>query len=278
MTQQVPHEFQPLTKVHYPPYNMVFFEEFFMHYFKENQKETSWVYLPVMWTSFYIKRKYGTAPMQDLQNWLNSLDRDKKYFTVLQYDDGILQNIEGLDILIFGAGGGGKGTISENNLGTPIPLICQPGPRIYKERNTFCSFVGTTKNHSIRKQIANLFSKEFVIHDNIGYDMFVRTMERSVFSLCPRGYGATSFRICESLQHGSIPVYVYDKSWLPFADEFNFDDIGIRIHQTKIPQIYDILRSKTGEEIEQYLINGARIYKEYFTFEGCANTIIKKVC
>ncbi|KAJ1465033.1 hypothetical protein T484DRAFT_1866809, partial [Baffinella frigidus] len=32
----------------------------------------------------------------------------------------------------------------------------------------------------------------------------------SVFSLAPRGNGASSFRIFEALEHGSVPVYIYD--------------------------------------------------------------------
>ena len=33
-------------------------------------------------------------------------------------------------------------------------------------------------------------------------------MRDSLFSLCPRGYGPTSFRLYESIQLGSIPVYI----------------------------------------------------------------------
>ena len=280
MIETVPHIFQTPTKVQYPPHNKMIFEEYFKNYFTEKNIQTDYTYLPIMWTNFYIERKYGTVVMDDLQKYLNGLDRNKKYFTVIQYDDGILQNIDDLNIFIFGAGGGGKKTISVKNLGYSIPLICLPTPEIKKnrERNMLCSFVGTIKNHLIRRKIKTLFDMDFLVMEHTGYKTFVDVMERSVFSLCPRGYGATSFRICEALQHGSIPVYVYDSPWIPWKDEFNFKDIGILISEREIPNILNIIRSKTKDDIRRYVENGEKIYKEYFTFSGCSQKIIDLIC
>jgi len=102
-------------------------------------------------------------------------------------------------------------------------------------------------------------------------------MEKSIFSLCPRGYGSTSFRICESLQHGSIPIYVYDKSWIPWQDKFDFNDIGILIYEDNIKDIKNIIENKTEQEINNYKINGQKIYDDYFSFKGCTKNIIKKI-
>jgi hypothetical protein len=279
MIQEVPKIFQPVVRTEYPPQNKIPFEEYFMGYFNKWSIGIARTYLPVMWTTFYISRKYGTANMMDLQKFLDRLDRNKKYFTVIQYDDGILQDLKDLDILIFGAGGGGKKTLSERNLGIPIPLLCQPSLFIDKSKNRdlLCSFAGTIKNHPIRQQIKNLYFNKFLVLDSVGYDQYISIMERSIFSLCPRGYGATSFRICESLQHGSIPVYVYDKPWIPFQDKFDFNEIGILVSEKQIPDILNIIKSKTKEDIEKYIDNGKRIYEEFFTFEGCAKTIISKL-
>ena len=51
---------------------------------------------------------------------------------------------------------------------------------------------------------------------------FVELMSRSVFALCPRGYGRTSYRMYEALQLGCIPVYIHDEPWLPYADELDW--------------------------------------------------------
>lgn len=278
--EKVPNMFQVHTNHEYPLYNIMIFEEYFFNYFTKNNIDVERTYLPILWTNFYIGRDYGNSDMSDLQEYLNDLDRKKKYFTIIQYDDGILQNIDDLDLFIFGSGGGGRKIVPDKNLGYPIPLICMPDPNIRKGRykDILCSFVGTIENYDIRRKIKSLYSDDFFIQDKIGYHLFSDIMERSIFSLCPRGYGATSFRICESLQHGSIPVYVYDKPWIPWIDEFDFSEIGVLIHKDSIENIKNIISDKTEDEILQYRINGQRIYKEYFSFEGCAKQIIKKLC
>ena len=266
----------------YPPFNDIIFEEFFYNYFNNNNISTKRIYLPVLWTNFYLSRGNGDGDMSDLQIFLDSLDKTKKYFTIIQYDDGILQNIDNLDILVFGSGGGGMKNVPEKNLGMAIPLICKPNPNISrnKQRSILAGFVGALNGrHVVRDKMFNeLNNKEgVVIRSQYGYPMFSEIMEMSIFSLCPRGYGATSFRICESLQYGSIPVYIYDKPWIPWKDEFNFEDIGILCHIDNIGELYDTLKQKTENEIKKYLNQGYRIYKEYFDYEGCAKKIIEKI-
>ena len=276
---EVPQIFQGKTNKEYPPYNKMVFEEYFMNYYRDNNIETDRIYLPIMWTNFYISRKYGAFSMADLQDFIDKLDTTKKYFTVILYDDGILQNVDHLDIKIFGGGGGGKNTKSIFNLGYPIPLLCSPSPciDIHKNRDLLCSFVGTIKEmYPIRMKLAKMYSSIFSVINRTSYKTFIDIMERSVFSLCPRGYGATSFRICEALQHGSIPVYVYDRPWIPWEGEFDFNQIGILIPEAEICNIINILSHKTKRNISDYLIKGRYIYNKYFTFEGATKQILKK--
>jgi hypothetical protein len=219
--------------------------------------------------------------MDDVQTFLNNLDRSKKYFTVLQYDDGILQNIEDLDIIVFCSGGGGQKIVPEKNIGYPIPLVCQPRNNIdiNRERDILCSFIGSN-THPLRNKMTETLrhvSGFDIVLSKISYEQFVDKMERSVFSLCPRGYGATSFRICESLQQGSIPVYIYDKDWTPWYDEFNFEDIGIKIHESQIEKIPNILESLDSEHIKILRENGNNIYNEYFDYKNCSLKIINKL-
>jgi len=280
--EKVPNKFQVLTNHEYPPNNRMIFEEYFLNYCKQDSLDVERIYLPILWTNFYIGRNYGNSDMSDLQTYLNSLDRGKKYFTIIQYDDGILQNIADLDIFIFGSGGGGRKPVPRKNLGYPIPLICEPDPNANKDRSRdiLGSFVGTfNESYTVRKKMKKVcVSSDLLIQEHLGYGKFVDIMERSIFSLCPRGYGATSFRICEALQHGSIPVYIYDTPWIPWPDEFDFNEIGILVAEKYINNIESIIRNKTAEEIAAYRVNGQRIYEEYFSFEGCSKQIIKKLC
>jgi hypothetical protein len=42
------------------------------------------------------------------------------------------------------------------------------------------------------------------------------------FSLCPRGFGRTSYRLAETILAGRIPVFEYsDQLWVPYRDLFN---------------------------------------------------------
>jgi Exostosin family len=276
----VPEIFKLKTHYVYPPYNNMIFEEYFYNYYISNNINIeNYEYLPIFWTSFYMSKDYGRIDMNDLQIYLNQLPRNKKYFTIIQYDDGILQNIDNLDIFIFGQGG----KLTKNDLkkiGYPIPLNCLPSNFTKKERNIKCSFIGVINGrHSIREKLRNelLNDNNFLISEKIDYNSFLDILEKSEFTLCPRGYGLTSFRICESLQHESIPIYVSDNFWLPFKDEFNFTDIGFLINENEIYKIKNIINIST-EEKNKLLEKGKEIYKQFFDYEGCSKEIIKKIC
>ena len=77
--------------------------------------------------------------MSDLQLYLDSLDKDKEYFTVVQWDDGILHNTKNLDLYSFASGGMGD---------YAYPLNCTPRPdtvSIKPKRELLCSFVGRSR-------------------------------------------------------------------------------------------------------------------------------------
>jgi len=275
-------KFRPRNVLIYPPGNNQTFEEYFYDNYSEigeydyiNKKDR--IYLPIFWTNYYISKSYGKGDLSDLQNLLDGLDRSKKYFTIVQYDDNILNDLSDLDILIFSQGGYGKYL----NKSYAIPLNCQSsiGYNFHKDKkDIFCSFIGR-KTHKIRNEIFDIFkSKEgYLISESIDYKSYIDIMSRSLFSFCPRGYGMTSFRIFESLSLGSIPIYIYDDPFIPFEGEFSFNDIGILLHENDLSLIDDILRSKTSDELENYIINGKSIYNNFFTYEGCYNKIIKMI-
>jgi len=278
---EIPNNIFIRTNHTYPPNNQKIFEEFFYEYYTSNNINTKREYIPILWTNLYISRDYGNSNMEDVQYFLDNLDKSKKYFTVLQYDDGILQNLNDLDIVVFCAGGGGRKIVPEKNLGYPIPLLCQHKNNINKNKNRdiFCSFIGSN-THELRQTMTEklqLVDGFDITLSTINYQQFSDKMERSIFSLCPRGYGATSFRICESLQHGSIPVYIYDKDWSPFYDEIDFKEFGVKVHESEIEKISEILHSFSNFDIEKLKTNGEKIYNEYFEYESCSKKIINKL-
>lgn len=261
----------------YPPYNNIIFEEYFYNKYIISDIKTDRIYLPIFWTSLYVNRNFGKGDISDIQKFLNSLDRSKKYYTIVQYADNILNDLFDLDIIIFAMGGYGR----YKDKCYVIPLICKQPLQIDNfDKTILASFIGVIKGrHKIREKIRDILSKnkDYIISESIGYDEFRKTMGSSIFSLCPRGYGQTSFRICESLQVGSIPVYIYDEPLIPFETEFDFSKIGILISEKDIDNIDEILSSKTEEDIQKYREFGSEIYKKYFEYDGCYESIIEVI-
>lgn len=272
--------------VTYPPHHQgPYLEEFFDRYFNQEEIQEEFQdcpieYLPVYWTSLYVHRDMSRPTPAGLTGILKGLDPEKHYFTVVQYADGVKHPLPP-NTTIFAAGGG-------NFKGIPLPLLCYP--HAYKpeiKKDIFCSFVGS-KTHWCRQKLLEILGKDttgrYIIHlddwqPNVSkgrVDKFQDLLHRSVFSLCPRGYGPTSFRLYEAMEVGSIPVYLYDTPWLPYRAELNWNDICVMIPLNKMDQLQSILEAITPEQIERYRQN-INAYRSYFTLEGMSRWIIDKL-
>lgn len=92
-------------------------------------------------------------------------------------------------------------------------------------------------------------------------------MLSSQLSMCPRGFGRTSFRLTEALQLGLIPIYIYsDVTWVPYADLFN--QIGFTANMTSIRQLIDELLETPVSQLEQMEKRVAILAKSHFSPEG----------
>ena len=265
----VPSEFQPHIRVDYPPNNHLIFEEWFERNIKGSEMFTERSYLPVFWTSYYVNHDYGNdrKAKQQLQDFINGLDKSKKYFTILQYDDGILNDISGLDIKVFGMGGG--------RYDYPLPLITQPHPYSFtNQRDVFCNFMGGL-THQIRKDLLPYAKKAGYLCSTspMPIETYCMNLARSVFTLAPRGYGVTSFRLMEAVQFGSIPVYISDKFMLPHNEIF---DYGVLIEPHQVCVIDKILKHITSGEIA-YKQQRLKEVWDMFTYEGCKKRIYDNI-
>jgi len=154
-----------------------------------------------------------------------------------------------------------------------------------KENKTiFCSFVGTMTN-DIRKKLYNTYISDSDFYFNSprnwshlissdNFNEFVETTQKSEFTLCPRGYGKQSFRLYETIQLNSIPVFIYDDDWFPMNDVINWDDFCVNIHVSDIDNIKSILLSYNENDKENILKNGKEIYYKYFTMNGLCEYIL----
>lgn len=222
------------------------------------------IYLPVFWTSFYVKNKYGKnkIAIADLQRFLNQIDKTKKYFTIVQYDDGILNNIANMDLKIFSMAGG--------RIDYPLPLICEPHKfKFDVEKDIFCSFVGAVTHHCRREIINNLSHLDgyYITDRKMPISEYCKVLARSKYVLCPRGYGKTSFRIMEALQYGAIPVYISDVHVFPHNDK----TLSINLSPVQIPDIPSILNNF------KYDHDPVNIFEKYFTYESNKKIILEKI-
>lgn len=254
MIHHVPPIFQPKHPLVYPPGNLMEFERWFFNHFMP-RKSFGRTYLPIYWTNYYCANGYGQNKdsLQKLQTFLNTLPKEQ-YFTIVQYDDGIINDLSNLDIRVY--------SMSGRPMDYPLPLICQPHGKVHSKKNLFFNYVGRD-THPIRKEVMKL-KGGFVSEKPLKMPQFCDVLASSVFTLCPRGYGPTSFRIMEALEQDSIPVYISDKFIIPHA--IPFTDYGVLIRPEQIPDIPKILadvdpKSKTNP------------FQTHFTYEAVQRLI-----
>jgi hypothetical protein len=270
----------------YPCYHEgLYLEEYFCNYFIQNclNEEYPRYYLPIFWTNIYLKNWIHNYKNPVIQCYLNTIPKDKKYFTVCQHDDAPTEKIDHLDIDVYSAGG-------NYSKGIPIPLICSPIPNQFLdpiEKSIFCSFVGSN-THDVRNKIFEKFkddndfsitskSWQYNVH-SVDFNLFLETTKKSIFTICARGYGKQSYRFYETLQLGSIPVYIYDNDpYLPFSDEIDYNSFCVVLNIDKIDDLKGILKSKTQKQIDEMLSNGNKIYNEYFKLDKLPEKIISMV-
>jgi hypothetical protein len=294
--QEIPTIFQPTYKSNYPEYSSgKNIEEICFQYFLENKDSinSEYIYLPVFWTSYYVLNQYGEN-IQPLYDWLDTLDKNKNFFTIVQYASGIYIRNPINNILVFSAGGGGlnnksncmreefffglKRHIFYGNAGNySIPLICLPTfPCLNIERDIYCSFMGRFDTHKCRIIMNNLLKndKQFYFYNSVDFNTYKNILNRSIFTLAPRGCGYTSFRIYEAIIAGSIPIYIWeDKKILPFEDILNWNDFSIIIHENDIEKLPNILKNIDINKLQENLDK----IKHWFSFDKIFNYITNKL-
>ena len=295
----VPSIFRPKYKSKYPKYNCGLNVEeqiYKLLYSKRDNIHTSLTYLPIYWTSIYCERrcKNGRLRISDLLDYIEKLDKSKVYFTIIQDAHGIIvrQLFEDLKIIVFSAGGGGL-NIRDNltkkknnkeyfigNLGDHIlPLICLPKLVSTCSKKTIkCAFMGRIDTHHCRKYMKEkLECDDYIITDSQDVIKYTDLISKSKFTLCPRGYGYTSFRLFEAISLDSIPIYIWeDKCVLPFQDIIDWWKFAIIIESNDIDKIPDIIDSISEQKYIQMLHDMKKI-KKYLTFDFCTEYIISKL-
>ena len=275
-------EFRCDSGIVYPPFSNMYFEKYFYRYIETLYSESKITqelydsYIPVFWTELQIA--HGFENIKDrLQSVIDKLQKDKTYFTIVQHDDGILIHMPN-NVIVFGMGGIGD---------IPLPLTYDNTELFeeYKNNNktVFCSFVGSL-THPCREIMLSVMNKPDVVlitnnwTNRVEEDkqqLFLQTTSKSRFTLAPRGYGKTSFRMYEALRLNSIPVYIYDDEWLPYKEVLDWSKLAVLVHINHIDTLYNRLKEITDDQITE-MIDYYHSVEHYFTYDGMCEYILNK--
>ncbi len=275
----------------YPPYHEgKYLEEYFVDKFEQADTENNKrLLIPVYWTAvFNYKASDGLGPetenyrlRQKLFNIISDLPKDAKYFTVSTHDDAPQGNFP-TDTKHFYAGG-------NSSIGTdPIPLICSSFKNVSDpQKLCFASFVGSATNPIRNHALQALSKKEgyaiqgYHWRPDVTADqqkLFIDLTSRSRFTICPRGYGATSYRMYEAMQLGSIPVYISDKHMLPWRDELSWTKLAVVAHPSEdYSELDNHLKAMTETEVRKMQQEIKDKYEMYFSIPGVYNQILRRL-
>jgi len=159
------------------------------------------------------------------------------------------------------------------------------------ERDIFASFMGTMTqlhlpgDHIRGGRLVELQAKAKEIF--IGWPQEVahrmgeeihphKLMARSVFTLCPAGYGRWSFRFVEALLNGSIPILLSDDYVLPFADKIQWEDYCIKVEEKDLLNVEEILKSIPQDQILK-MQEKIKNSKHLFTKDFILSCIVEKL-
>jgi glycosyltransferase involved in cell wall biosynthesis len=282
----VPDIFRPSCKIINPPHqkDSLMIEEKAFNYFKKKNIDSDYIYVPISWTAYHVNNNFGKE-VRDLSNFCNSLIKkypNDKFFTIVQYDGGILVPFD--NCTIFACSGSFNSPKGINSNYIPIPLLSDPHNFKPTKKKFLAAFSGNFQTHPIRDKMFNTlssekgfkFSKPSRYFNNYFYK---KNMLSSIFALCPRGYGPASFRMYEALQMKLIPVYISDEFWLPYKDQIDWAKVAILVKENDIDQIPKIIKNLIDtSEYRKILDYTNSIYDSYFTWESCLNQIEKKIC
>ena len=287
---KIPEEFMDMSVIKYPPHQKSKNIEAKTYLEIDRNIESlnsNLIYLPIQWTNYLVKNNYGKN-LQPLQDYVNSLSTDQSYFSIVQYAGGPLVNID--NILFFTAGGLFNTKINKNLSYMSIPLISdQHKTKLnYKNKKYLASYLGRN-THKIREEIEMLFKndKNFYVKNLNSMDIkrsdslkFKKIMANSIFSLCPRGFGPTSFRLYESIQMGSIPVYIAENKEhvLPFSEFIDWEKLCVITNISNLKSLDKKLISivEKGEHKER-LKYGKYCLENYLNYDFISEEIIRTV-
>jgi len=298
----VPDTFLVENDVSYPPQNKSknIESKFYKYLLNENNSSSNLVYIPIQWEKYISENREN---LSELSNFIKNLDKSKKYFTICRHTGGPLIDID--NCIIFSPTGANSIYLTQSQkkkdsvrYETPraenlsyvyIPLLADKYQNIGEKKKIYKGVYLGRNTHPIRIELEKKFrfKRKYKVEnlksmtiDSIKENnaSYIDLVSSSYFNFCPRGFGPTSYRIFESIQLNSIPIYISDYFIKPFGSEIDWDKLCLFVSLEeidKIPSKIDkILATNRHLEMMEY---GRYCLKEYFNDDYVNKKIISVV-
>ncbi len=262
---------------------------------------TDRIYIPVFWANSYHQQVsaigYPFKAVPAIQQLLDdTLDPNEQYFTVARSDDGIYETLPP-NVQVFGACRRSDVSIPLTSsvpywgrqgqsvkllasfagckmTGGPDPTIDNPVESVSNPEG-----VGTQVRRDMFAAFANRTDCSLIEERNGGragaWEVLTRLMQKSRFSLAPRGYAPASFRLYEAMAYGSIPVYISDELIVPFEDVLDWDQFCVFCTPEDLPGLPDRLAGIPDGWQQNALGMIAGLYPQYFDLSGTCQQIAR---
>lgn len=102
----------------------------------------------------------------------------------------------------------------------------------------------------------------FSLHQGSSPD-YIQEMKNSVFCLAPLGYALWNFRLYEAVMLGCIPVIIADNIELPFESVIDYRSFTVKILETQVVHLKQILQSIPKEDIQKKQQTLKRVWKKF---------------
>ena len=222
----------------------------------DNEKDADWSYLPMFHNRVYINWNWGEGVEKIQNEILRLVSRNRKTFTICEYDLRSMRDIDLCNMVVFTASRRGD---SED---IDIPLLCSPHdlPPNMPEKRYLASFAGNLKTDGIRMEMQEMFDGSGdvkILDGNKGPEFFVNLMLSSHIALAPRGHGGQSFRFYEAMDLGVVPYHIGTPDTRPFKKFIDWDSCSLYA-----PAVADIHLPKDKIELKSMGWRARNIYHE----------------
>lgn len=139
------------------------------------------------------------------------------------------------------------------------------------------SFVGAAWTHPVRQRLVEghehcIDAGEWISSRYL--NIFFQYMERSRFSLCPRGTGISSIRLFETMGMRRVPVIIADGYRPPLDWLLDWNEFSVTVPEAAVDNLESILSRYTDAEIRAMSDRAFQVWFEYFRPEVMHRVVV----